>query len=79
MDLAKHERALAAQIHEPEYRASSRDQLLIAEVLRQHPVECIDQHLALGAACPYWPSQRRERESWLREIARQREGVSTHE
>jgi hypothetical protein len=73
MDLAKHERAVAAEVYRPRIEASKRDQALIASVFRAHPVQCIDQHLALGGCCPYWQSQRREIENWLHEIARQRQ------
>lgn len=72
MDLSHAERGTAARNTYQSTEATARDKALIANVLRAHPVECIDQHLALGAVCPYWQSQRREIEAWIREIRRQR-------
>jgi hypothetical protein len=70
MDLAKHERAEGAQVY-VRGDVTERDKSLIANVLRNVPPG-IDQDLALGAVCPYWPNQARERAAWIKEIRRQR-------
>jgi hypothetical protein len=75
MDLSREQRAQAAAQLDQQ-RATLRDQRLIANVLRSIPEDCLDQWLALGAVCPYWPNQRRERAAWIEQINRQREELS---
>ena len=76
MDLSHEERTLNAraayQQTEARVRRACTDKASIARILAAFPVDSVDQWLHLGGACPYWPTQRREREAWCAEINRQR-------
>lgn len=74
MDLSHEERGEAARNAYQRDESTERDKSLIGAVL-MNSAPGITQSLALGANCPYWPNQRRERAAWIREIARQREEV----
>jgi hypothetical protein len=73
VNLSKQERAVNAENPFRTFAVPERDKTLIANVLRAHPVDNIEQWAALGRACPYWQNQKRERQTWVDEIHRQRE------
>ena len=72
MDLSHEERTLNARAAYQQTEARETDKARIARILAAFPDDNVEQWLALGGACPYWPNQRREREAWCEEINRQR-------